>query len=106
MPKKTNVERLIHTAYFGDCASRDPLAKERLMLEKIDEMPRAFIESIEKDGIKAPIEWNPHSNSVYNGHHRLVAAYLLGIVEIEYVEHGSHPLEAKAERDGWPGGRR
>lgn len=105
MPK-ANVEKLIHTAYFGDCGSSDPLAKERLMLEKIDELPQKFIDSIEKDGVLTPIEWNPRRNAVYNGHHRLVVAYLLGIVEIEYVENGSFELETEGQRNGLPEGRR
>ncbi|AXH67210.1 ParB-like nuclease domain protein [Streptomyces phage Wofford] len=117
MPK-ANVEKLWHTAIFGDARNtREELFgssamddKERCMLEKFDELPLEFIESIAKDGIKTPIVWNPDKNMITNGHHRLLVAYLLGITEIEYITpkdtYNGWSLERAAKAQGLPMGRR
>ncbi|WXW92504.1 ParB-like nuclease domain [Streptomyces phage Enygma] len=117
MPK-VNVEKLWHDAIFGDASdsrtggygSRYMDDKEKCMLDKFDELPRAFIESIEKDGIKTPIVYSPERNRVTNGHHRLLVAYLLGITEIEYIHpdetNNGWELEREAAKKGLPMGRR
>ncbi|AYB70853.1 ParB-like nuclease domain protein [Streptomyces phage Yaboi] len=118
MPK-VNVEKLWHDAIFGDAensrergrfGSRWMDDKERCMLEKFDELPRQFIESIERDGIQTPIVYNPSTNMVTNGHHRLLVAYLLGITEVEYIHpeetNNGWELEREAARKGLPMGRR
>jgi len=117
MPK-VNVEQLWHDAIFGDASnsrsggagSRWMDDKEACMLAKFDELPRAFIDSIEKDGIKTPIVYDPRNNRVTNGHHRLLVAYLLGITEIEYIDsrdtYNGWSLERAAKAKGLPMGRR
>jgi hypothetical protein len=90
MPK-VSVQHLIDTATFGDAldkdyeASNDPKLKMKCLEEKFDELSDFFIQSVENNGIENVICYDPHSDRLRNGHHRVLMAWLLGISELEYT---------------------
>ena len=115
-----NVEFLVENAIFGDAYGKDPETgtmqwsgssvpqhKEKCMIEKLYELSDEFISSIQNEGVKTPICYNPDQNMVENGHHRLIAAWLLGIKEIPYVmdKVESWRMEEHSLNMGNPSGR-
>lgn len=79
--KKLSVAAIVARADFADREEGETTMElfERLL----GEMSEEFIESVQRDGIHMPI--NFQNGCVYNGQHRVVAAWLLGIKTIDAV---------------------
>lgn len=80
-----SVDAIVARADFAD----RELGQSTMALfeELFDQMSDEFIASCDKDGIQMPI--NFHNGCVYNGQHRLVAAWLRGDKTINAVSLGT-----------------
>lgn len=101
-----NVEWLMDNAIFNDL--RDDETKWEMFAEKLDHISWAFIASIEANGVKAGVVYEFETNTFYNGHHRFLVAYLLGIEEIPVYDCEADEFESSdfgCEMNGWPAAR-
>jgi hypothetical protein len=84
---KVSVAQLIESAAFND-AEVAGVSVWVMFEKKFDELFEGnpeFLDSIEKEGIRSPIMYQPEENRVYEGHHRILCAWLLNIQFIEYT---------------------
>ncbi|QGH76323.1 ParB-like nuclease domain protein [Streptomyces phage Daubenski] len=84
---KVSVAKLIESAIFNDAEAKGHTTWQMLE-EKFDDLfigNPTFLESIQADGIQTPIMYQPDENKVYEGHHRILCAWLLNIEDIEYT---------------------
>ena len=79
--KTLSIDAIVARADFAD--REDGESTMDLFARLLDEMSPAFIESVQREGIHMPI--NFQNGCVYNGQHRVVAAWLLGIKTIQAV---------------------
>lgn len=101
-----NVRWLIENAIFNDL--HDGETKWQMFEEKFDHMSDAFIESISEFGIQATCVYDKDENVFYNGHHRLLVAWLL---DIEFIPVADDDDDYESsdwgfEEKGWPGSRK
>lgn len=82
-----SVMKLIETAFFNDaeCSGETKWEMFDRKFNELFEGNPAFLDSIQREGIKSPIMYQPDENRVYEGHHRLLCAWLLNIEYIEYT---------------------
>lgn len=78
---KINTNWLMNNAIFNDAFAYDSV--EEMWNCKVEELSDTFIRSVEQHGIVATIAYDHDTKTVYDGHHRLLIAYLL---DIEFVE--------------------
>lgn len=83
--KTLSVAKIVAGADFHD--RREGQSTFDLFEELFDQMSDEFIRSCDEIGIQMPI--NFHSGCVYNGQHRLVAAWLRGDKTIQAVSLGT-----------------
>lgn len=82
-----SVAQLIESAVFNDAECGGVTVWE-MFEKKFNELFEGnpdFLVSIEKEGIRSPIMYQPEENRVYEGHHRILCAWLLNIEFIEYT---------------------
>jgi hypothetical protein len=80
-----SVAKIVASADFAD---REPGQSTMSLFEELfDQMSDEFIASCDAIGIQSPI--NFHNGCVYNGQHRLVAAWLRGDKTIQAVSLGT-----------------
>lgn len=83
--KTLSVAKIVAGADFAD---REPGQSTMALFEELfDQMSMEFIISCDRDGIQMPI--NFQNGMVYNGQHRLVAAWLRGDKTIQAVSLGT-----------------
>jgi hypothetical protein len=84
---KVSVAQLIESAVFNDaeCAGVSVWVMFEKKFNELFEGNPEFLDSIEKEGIRSPIMYQPEENKVYEGHHRILIAWLLNIEFIEYT---------------------
>lgn len=100
---RISVPYLMKNAIFND-QFRDTI--EGMWEKKFEELSDEFIESVEENGVKGAIVYSPDENTVYNGHHRILVAWLLGIEYLEFVENFNDSPEEYLVRQGWPESRK
>lgn len=85
---KVSVAKLIESAVFNDaeCAGESMWEMFEHKFNELFEGNPDFLDSIHKQGIVSPILYVKRENTVYNGHHRILCAWLLNIEYIEYTE--------------------
>ena len=84
---KVSVAKLIESAVFNDAEAKGQTTWEMFeekFIELFEGNPH-FLDSIHRDGILTPIMFQPDENKVYEGHHRILCAWLLNIEFIEYT---------------------
>ena len=81
---KVSVRHLIEHAILNDAYTDSEEDKWDLLDEKFWGLNPAFVDDVQQSGIRWPINYNPRTNTLYNGHHRVLVAWLLNIEEIEY----------------------
>ncbi len=79
------VEDLMSTARFNDAISSGMTDDEMwdLKFRELFIGNAGFLESVQANGVLAPIAYDIQENVVYDGHHRLLCAWLLGQETIE-----------------------
>lgn len=85
---KVSVAKLIESAIFNDAVCHD-LTTEQMFERKFEDLfvgNPDFLESCQRDGILDAIVYVPGENMVFNGHHRVLIAWLLNIEFIEYTD--------------------
>ena len=100
---RISVQYLMKNATFID-QCRDTL--EGMWERKFEELSDEFIESVEENGVKGAIVYSPGEETVYNGHHRVLIAWLLNIKYLEFVENYNDSPEEYLIRQGWPESRK
>lgn len=101
-----NVQWAMDNAIFNDL--HDGETKWEMFAEKLDYISWEFVASIEANGVKAGVVYEFESNTFYNGHHRFLIAYLLGIEEIPVFEADIDEFDSSdisCEMNGWPAAR-
>lgn len=96
-----SISHLIEHSAFGDVCEisdldlhkRDQNYKMQILALKIERINPDFVSSIRKNGILLPVKYDPTSDRLINGHHRVAVAWLLGIEEI--------PFDLDGEGDDW-----
>ncbi|QJD50760.1 ParB-like nuclease domain protein [Streptomyces phage Bmoc] len=95
---KVSVAKLIESAIFNDAVAKDHTTMQMLE-EKFDDLfigNPEFIDSCTR-GILDPIIYLPESNTVFNGHHRVLIAWLLNVEFIEYTDDWTEDSESGPE---------
>lgn len=98
-----SVEWLMNNAIFND--KNDNETKWEMFEKKLRHISWSFVASVEKHGVKAGVVYNEYDNTFYNGHHRLLIAYLLGIKEVPVFiscEDEFSSSDIAHEMNGWP----
>ncbi|AYB70849.1 ParB-like nuclease domain protein [Streptomyces phage Yaboi] len=98
-----NVEWLMKNAIFND--QLDGETKWEMFYDKLNHIDWEFVSSVAQHGIQAGCVYDFQTNTFYNGHHRLMIAYLLGIEEIPIFEESDDCFDWQWEELGWPGAR-
>lgn len=81
-----SIRTLIERSAFVDAyPERCAKAKVRCLDDKLDDLTPRFIASIQERGIVTPVCYDPESDTLLNGHHRVVAAWLLGVEFVPYT---------------------
>lgn len=75
-----NVRWLMNNAIFNDLQEGQTV--EQLWDQKLNDLSDSFIQSVMDNGILATCDYDKSENVFYNGHHRLLVAWLLDIEEI------------------------
>ena len=81
MTGKVSIKHLMQASVFYD-ANR--ISKEEFINRHFDMTDIGFIEYVEMNGIPGCICYDPDEDTVYDGHKRIILAWLLGIETIEY----------------------
>lgn len=81
MTGKVSVRHLIEDSVFGDV---NKLSKEEFINRHFDMTDVEFISYVDVNGIPGVICYDPDEDVVYDGHKRIIFAWLLGIETIEY----------------------
>lgn len=102
--EKISVVWLMANAQFNDLGAYGTVS--RMWEEKFDEMSDAFIASVDEVGVKAPIIYVPGEKTVYNGHHRVLVAWLKGAAFISYVSEFNECSEEFSVKQGLPESRK
>ena len=95
---KVSVAKLIESAVFNDAEAKGHTTVQMLE-EKFDDLfvgNPEFIDSCSK-GILDPIIYIVGENTVFNGHHRVLIAWLLNVEFIEYTEDWTDDSESGPE---------
>lgn len=95
---KVSVAKLIESAIFNDAVAKDHTTMQMLE-EKFDDLFKGnpeFIDSCTR-GILDPIIYMTETNIVFNGHHRVLIAWLLNVEFIEYTEDWTDQSESGPE---------
>jgi hypothetical protein len=92
------VQWLMDNATFGDAVCFSGV--QEMWDVKLMELGDRFIESVQSEGIKAGLAYSKETNTVYNGHHRLLLAWLL---DIEYIAVNTRDTAWDMEKKGYPG---
>ncbi|QMP84140.1 ParB N-terminal domain-containing protein [Streptomyces phage Coruscant] len=95
-----SVNWLMKNAIFNDQNENETVIG--MWERKASEMSDGFVESISEHGVMGEIVYSLEENRVYNGHHRLLVAWLLGIEYIGFVDDLNDNPEDYLERLGWP----
>lgn len=82
MTGKVLVRHLIEDSVFGDAKK---LTKDEFMNRHFDMLDDEFIHYVEINGIPGVICYDPDEDVVYDGHKRIIFAWLMGIQTIEYA---------------------
>lgn len=95
---KVSVAKLIESAIFNDAEAKGHTTWQ-MFEEKFDDLFEGnpeFIDSCSK-GILDPIIYMVESNTVFNGHHRILIAWLMNFEFIEYTEDWTEDSESGPE---------
>lgn len=105
--RMVNVQWLMDNAIFNDILEGE--TKWSMFAEKLDSISWPFVDSIIKNGIRAGVVYDEGTKTFYNGHHRFLIAYLLGIEEIPVFDPKEDDWESTSdvglEMKGWPSAR-
>jgi hypothetical protein len=82
MTGNVSVSHLIEDSLFCDAHG---LSKEAFINRHFDEIDASFIAFIMANGIPGCICYDPDEDTVYDGHKRIILAWLMGFETIEYV---------------------
>jgi len=100
---RVSVNWLMENATFNDQFNK---SLEEMWEMKFQELSDAFIESVSSIGVQAAIVYIPSTETVYNGHHRILAAWLLNQEFIEYVDSFVDCPEEYMVKEGLPESRK
>lgn len=81
MTGKVEVRHLIEDSVFADAHK---LSKEAFINGHFDRIPADFVEFVMKNGIPGVICYDPNEDTVYDGHKRIILAWLMGQETITY----------------------
>lgn len=101
--RKVSVQWLMDNAIFNDL--HDGETKWEMFSDKLDYISWTFVASVEANGIQAGVVYEFDTNIFYNGHHRLLVAYILGIEEIAVFDSDVDDFESSdfaCNDNGWP----
>lgn len=94
-----SVKWLMENAIFNDQRNETvPQMWER----KFDELCTEFIDSVTEHGIQGAVIYDQVENRLFNGHHRLLVAWLLNVEYIHFVEEFEDNPEDYLMGLGWP----
>jgi len=83
MTGKVSVIHLIEDSVFGD-VNFNKLTKEEFINRHFDMTDEDFIHYVDVNGIPGVICYDPDEDVVYDGHKRIIFAWLIGQETIEY----------------------
>lgn len=81
MTGRISVRHLIEKSIFADAHK---LPKDEFICRHFDMTDQSFIEFVSTNGVPGCICYDPSEDTVYDGHKRIILAWLLGIETIEY----------------------
>lgn len=82
MTGKVLVRHLIEDSVFADC---NRFSKEEFIKLHTDRITPDFKQFVIDNGIPGVICYSPEEDTVYDGHKRIILAWILGITTIEYA---------------------
>ncbi|QIN94181.1 DNA methylase [Streptomyces phage Wakanda] len=82
MTGMVSVRHLMQASVF--CDVKETMTKEEFVTRHFDMTDIEFIKYVEVNGIPGCICYDPTEDCVYDGHKRIILAWLLGIETIEY----------------------
>ncbi|AVD99381.1 DNA methylase [Streptomyces phage BillNye] len=84
MTGKVSVRHLMQASVFADVDTRR-ISKEEFVARHFDMTDIEFIKYVEVNGIPGCICYDPDEDCVYDGHKRIILAWLLDVEEVEYA---------------------
>jgi hypothetical protein len=82
MTGMVSIRHLIEHSVFADA---NKLSKNEFITRHFDMTDEEFIAYVMANGIPGFICYDPEDDTVYDGHKRIILAWLLGIETIEYA---------------------
>jgi hypothetical protein len=83
---RVSLDLLMSSAEFRDALDPSEAEKWHMLEHKLEGTHPAFIESIAEAGVVVPVNYSPRHNALYNGHHRILIAWLLGLESVPYYD--------------------
>lgn len=81
------VEHLIEHAQSTDVRSQSGETMAQMWERKFSELGELFVDSVTSKGITTPVLYDVDADKLRNGHHRVVAAWVLNIEYLPFVRY-------------------
>lgn len=98
--RQVSVKWMMENAEFADLCAYS--CAEEMWDRKLNELGDKFIDSVKREGIVALLDFNPDTNILSNGHHRLLIAWLLDIEYIGVTDTRDEGNSYEKQKEGFP----